>query len=376
MQFLSLYSYNFRNLAAGTLATPALINVFYGANAQGKTNLLEAFYYAACGLSHRTKNEEELIRLGCKEMAVALDYRLEGSSHQLKLKRYAEQPASRGRKEISLDGAKIPPRLHYRASSVVLFAPEDLSMVKGEPALRRRYLDMQLSQTDPLYLDLLLRYNKVLQQRNKLLKELREAALPPSLLQPWDEEFCRLAAALVEKRVAAVAKLRDLAAAIYASLAGNGEALELSYQARVDREDFTTVRKGWEAEDYASLLGKRQQEDIARGSTGLGPHRDELLLALGGALSLRSFGSQGQQRSCALALKLAQLEYSREERGDYPVLLLDDVMSELDSQRREHLLRFIDGRVQTFITVNDRELIPELAGSAFFQIRDGQVEAV
>ena len=368
MKITSLYSYNFRNLASCDLALGAMVNVFYGANAQGKTNLLEALYYASCGLSHRTGNEEELIKIGERELSVFIDYEDERSKHRLKVKRWQE--GTRGRKEIEADGARIAPKAHYRSSSVVLFAPEDLLMVKGEPALRRRYLDMQLSQTDPLYLDLLLRYNKTVQQRNKLLKDIRDEGAPLSLLLPWDEEFCRLAAAIAAKRLAAIEVLKEIAAAVYSSLSDHKESLELAYRIKED-SSFSEERPT--AETYAALLDARRREDIGRGSTGIGPHRDDLLLALSPALNMRSFASQGQQRCCVLALKLAQLEYSRREKGNFPMLLLDDVMSELDGDRRKRLLHFIDGKVQTFITVNDKALIPPLPGSAFFRVREGRV---
>ena len=377
MKITDLYAVNFRNYASCRLRVPAMINVFYGRNAQGKTNILEAVFYGAFGMSHRTAAEEELLRLGCGEMAVGLGYESFTGGHEIKIKRI--NGGSRVKKEIFLDGAKVRPKEHYGALNAVMFSPEDLQLVKGEPALRRRFLDMQIAQTDPVYYDLLVKYNRVLQQRNRLLKEVRDHGADAALLQPWDREFVLLAASLVKKRLAAVSKLRQIAAVIYGSIAGQEE--ELAAGCEIKGNDGQLLHpepeeaKAFDSVFYAGLLAARRKIDILRGSTGIGPHRDDVRLLLNG-LPLKAFGSQGQQRSGALALKLSQLEYVRRETGEFPVLLLDDVMSELDNSRRARLLEFIDGRVQTFITVNDRELIPGLPGSAYFEVSSGTVKEI
>lgn len=372
MKINRLYAVNFRNYSSCELSLPSMINVFYGANAQGKTNLLEAIFYSAFGLSHRTTAEEELLRLGTEAMAAGVEYESYSGRHEVRLKKYRQQ--ERWKKEILLDGAKVRPREHYGALNAVMFSPEDLQLVKGEPALRRRFFDMQISQTDPVYYDLLVKYNRVLLQRNRLLKEPRAEGGSGAALRPWDEEFIRLAAGITKKRLAALAKLEGIAGDIYASITSNKEQLAVRYELKANNGQLL-----YPADDaacgedfYRRSLAERQRIDILRGNTGVGPHRDDLQLLLNGT-SLRSFGSQGQQRSGALALKLSQLEYVRRQLGEFPVLLLDDVMSELDNSRRAQLLLFIDGRVQTFITVNDRELIPALAGNAYFKIENGVI---
>ncbi|WP_293728597.1 DNA replication/repair protein RecF [uncultured Phascolarctobacterium sp.] len=372
MKINRLYAVNFRNYSSCELSLPSMINVFYGANAQGKTNLLEAIFYSAFGLSHRTTAEEELLRLGSEAMAAGVEYESYSGRHEVKLKKYRQQ--ERWKKEILLDGAKVRPREHYGALNAVMFSPEDLQLVKGEPALRRRFFDMQISQTDPVYYDLLVKYNRVLLQRNRLLKELRDEGGSSAALRPWDEEFIRLAAGITKKRLTALAKLEGIVSDIYASITSNKEQLAVRYELKANNGQLL-----YPADDaacgedfYRRSMAERQRVDILRGNTGVGPHRDDLQLLLNGT-SLRSFGSQGQQRSGALALKLSQLEYVRRQLGEFPVLLLDDVMSELDNSRRAQLLRFIDGRVQTFITVNDRELIPALAGNAYFKIENGVI---
>ena len=305
-------------------------------------------------------------------MAVGIEFASFSGTHEVKLKKYRQQ--QKWKKEIWLDGAKVRPKEHYGALNTVMFSPEDLQLVKGEPALRRRFFDMQISQTDPIYYDLLVKYNRVLLQRNRLLKELRDEGGRQEILQPWNQEFIKLATAITKKRLQALAKLEAIASEIYASITSNQEELKVRYELKANNGELLYPASAEELTEsfYAKALAERERIDILRGNTGIGPHRDDLQLLLNG-LSLRSFGSQGQQRSGALALKLSQLEYVRREIGEFPILLLDDVMSELDDSRRAQLLLFIDGRVQTFITVNDRELIPDLVGNAYFRIENGVI---
>ncbi len=372
MKISSLYAVNFRNYTQCQLKLASMINVFYGKNAQGKTNILEAIFYGAFGLSHRTSTEEDLLKLGTDAMAVGIEFASFSGTHEVKLKKYRQQ--QKWKKEIWLDGAKVRPKEHYGALNTVMFSPEDLQLVKGEPALRRRFFDMQISQTDPIYYDLLVKYNRVLLQRNRLLKELRDEGGRQEILQPWNQEFIKLATAITKKRLQALAKLEAIASEIYASITSNQEELKVRYELKANNGELLYPASAEELTEsfYAKALAERERIDILRGNTGIGPHRDDLQLLLNG-LSLRSFGSQGQQRSGALALKLSQLEYVRREIGEFPILLLDDVMSELDDSRRAQLLLFIDGRVQTFITVNDRELIPDLVGNAYFRIKNGVI---
>lgn len=373
MKISKLYVVNFRNYNQCTLNVSSTINVLYGHNAQGKTNLLEAIYYGSFGLSHRTSTEEELLKWNCNEMAVGVDYESFTGNHAIKIKRFKQ--LEKIKKEIFLDGVKVRPKEHYGSLNTVMFSPEDLQLIKGEPALRRRFFDMQISQTDPIYYDLLLKYNRVLQQRNKLLKDLREFGGKRDILFTWDKEFCSLAAKITKKRLLALEKMEKIASNIYSSLTSNKEEIKVAYELKGNSGNLiypNSIEQCSEA-FYLDLLQEREQVDILRGNTGIGPHRDDLQILLNG-MSIKSFGSQGQQRTGALALKLSQLEYVKQEIGEFPILLLDDVMSELDNQRRSQLLLFIDGRVQTFITVNDKELIPELANNAYFKISSGAIE--
>ncbi|MBR4958496.1 MAG: DNA replication/repair protein RecF [Phascolarctobacterium sp.] len=372
MKINKIYAVNFRNYSSCNLDFSSMINVFYGQNAQGKTNILEAIFYSAFGMSHRTFTEDDLLKISCREMAVGVEYESFSGDHDIKIKKY--QQLGRSKKEIFLDGTKVRPKEHYGSLNVVMFSPEDLQLVKGEPSLRRRFFDMQIAQTDPIYYDLLVKYNRVLQQRNKLLKEIRDNGGNQQQLEPWNKEFIVLATAIAKKRQLALEKLQAIAGEIYASITGNKETLTIKYELKANNGELLYPESDFSAWEmfYTNKLKERERIDILRGNTGIGPHRDDIVLLLNG-MSLKSFGSQGQQRSGALALKLSQLEYVRREIGEFPVLLLDDVMSELDNSRRAQLLLFIDGRVQTFITVNDRELIPELEGNAYFEIMQGSV---
>ena len=372
MKLNKVYAVNFRNYSSYTLDIKAMINVFYGRNAQGKTNLLEAIFYSAFGLSHRTSKEEELMKIASNEMAVGVEYSNFTGNHNIKIKKY--QLSNSTKKEILLDGVKVKPKEHYGNLNVVMFSPEDLQLVKGEPALRRRYFDMQISQTDPVYYDLLVQYNRVLQQRNQLLKDIRESKAVPGMLEVWNDRFAELAFRITEKRIAALQKLKLISEKIYSSITSNEEILTIKYEQKANNKTLLYPEKAEECsrEFYLKGLKEREQLDIYRGNTGIGPHRDDIAILING-ISMKAFGSQGQQRSGALALKLSQIEYIFQEIGEYPLLLLDDVMSELDNNRRSQLLLFIDGKVQTFITVNDKELIPDLPLNAYFKISEGNI---
>ena len=373
MKIKGLYLHNFRNYGLCSLQFPAMVNIFYGKNAQGKTNLLEAIFYASFGMSHRTFQEDDLFGDGRREMAVKADFTSFDSDYEIKIKRYEQN--GRIKKELLLDNVNIRAKKHYGTLNTVMFSPEDLQLIKGEPQQRRRFFDMQIAQTDKAYYELLVKYNRLLQQRNRLLKEIRDNNGDKGQLNLWNNELSASAARIVKKRLAALEELLVIASGIYASIAGGSETMLINYALKTSN-DFILQQSDkseneWQ-EFYLKELHERQALDILRGNTSIGPHRDDLFFYVSGKL-LKSFGSQGQQRSAALALKLAQLEYVKNNTGEYPVLLLDDVMSELDSERRTHLLKFIDGRVQTFITVNDKHLIPELNNNDYFYIENGKV---
>lgn len=375
MRLENLRLLHFRNYEQVSIPLGHNITIFYGDNAQGKTNLLEGIHTAARGFSFRTRHEEELPSFGAEEWAAELQYRDRYGSSRLLVKRYPVR--GRMKKENLLNGNPVTPREQYGLVNLVLFTPDDLQLVKGDPALRRKFLDMEIAQVSPVYYDLLAQYNRVLQQRNRFLKQCRDREkLEEAQLLVWDGALAQLAAVILDHRLQALSGILQAARQVYDGITGTQEALTLSYvQKRGDGEETVRENPGpgaWEG-FYREQLRLRHRLDYLRGYTSLGPHRDDLEIFHEGR-SLRAYGSQGQQRTAALALKLSELEFIRSVREEYPVLLLDDVLSELDQHRREKLLGFINGTVQTFLTVNDRHLAPVDGDVAAYRVREGRLE--
>ena len=369
MQITELTLRSYRSYETLHLAFDPGVQIFLGANAQGKTNIIEALYYAAFGRSHRTSSDAELIRVGADGAHIGLSFRRHDVPGELSF------TFARGaRRRITYAGESLRQRDLVGLLPMVLFSPEDLFLVKGAPALRRRYLDAELSQASPAYYGELLRYTRILKQRNAVLKDIRERLAAPDDLPPWDAQLAKSAAYIVTRRIAAVAQLGALSARVQAVLAA-GEELALAYEiAGVGAEDFaeddmTESLHVW----YNKMLCEGRARDIARAATGVGPHLDDLVLRVGG-MSLRSYGSQGQQRTGALALKLAELFYLQENIGEAPILLLDDVMSELDADRRRALLDFIrHEHIQTFITATDAAYFPTERMGTYRYVEAGTV---
>ena len=369
MQITELTLRSYRSYETLHLAFDPGVQIFLGANAQGKTNIIEALYYAAFGRSHRTSSDAELIRVGEDGAHIGLSFRRHDVPGELSF-----TFAHGVRRRITYAGESLRQRDLVGILPMVLFSPEDLFLVKGAPALRRRYLDAELSQASPAYYGELLRYTRILKQRNAVLKDIRERLAAPEELPPWDAQLARSAAYIVTRRIAAVAQLGALSARVQAVLAA-GEELALAYEiAGAGAEDFaeddmTESLHVW----YNKMLCEGRARDIARAATGVGPHLDDLVLRVGG-MSLRSYGSQGQQRTGALALKLAELFYLQENIGEAPILLLDDVMSELDADRRRALLDFIrHEHIQTFITATDAAYFPAERMGTYRYVEAGTV---
>jgi len=374
MKIDTLKLVNFRNYENCSVAFDKMITVFYGKNGQGKTNLLESIFYGAFGLSHRTGKEEDMMKFSSGGMAVMLEFKKEDRPHSIKIKRYEEQ--GKNHKEIKIDGKKTTAKNHYGYLNAIMFSPEDLQIVKGDPALRRRFLDMEISQTDPIYYDLLVRYRRLIKQRNSLLKMIREQNIAQDQLDIWDEEISNINAGILLKRLENIKKLKEICIPVFYALSDNTDELDMKYEVKANNGEIlypeeTSLKKI--KEFYYKSIRERRYKDIMQGNTGVGIHRDDLKTFINGADS-KSFASQGQQRCCALALKLSQIEYVKKVCGEYPVLLLDDVMSELDVFRRKQLIGFISDKVQTFITVNDKSLIPDFHSSHYFEIENGKIK--
>lgn len=354
---------NFRNYVNLTLDFTDSINIFIGENAQGKTNILESIYYGAMGHSHRTNTDTELIRWQEEGASISIFFSRLSIENSLLFKFSTQQ-----KKEIISNHYAIKPKQLMGLLNVVLFSPEDLMLIKGMPAMRRRFLDMEISQVSPAYYQQLLKYNRIVAQRNTLLKKIRENKEKPDMLDAWDEQLSVVASQIVKKRQEAIKKLAMLANLMHRKITDSKENLTVIYQ----KHGIDAVNNNSLAEEYKSKLLQCRQNDIWRGSTSVGPHKDDLILSVNG-INLRTFGSQGQQRTGVLALKLAELEFIKSETGEYPVLLLDDVMSELDASRREHLILFIQDRVQTFITATEEKYFPDRKFGKFHHVVNGMI---
>jgi DNA replication and repair protein RecF len=365
----------FRNYVTLDMDLSHDLTVIYGRNAQGKTNLLEGLYYAAMGFSFRTRHDEELIKFGCSSCAAEILYEDRYGENKLLVKRNLVK--GRGKKEVLLNDVPISSKEHYGSLNLVLFTPDDLQLVKGDPMLRRRFLNMEIAQTNRMYYEALQKYNHVLLQRNKFLRQCQEHEyLEEGQLEVWDAELSKVAAWILRERLQALKDIGLAACSVYGKITEEKEHLSLQYvQKRAEGEeilDIGHVMDDWEG-FYREELKKRHRLDYIRGYTSLGPHRDDLKILEGGR-SLKSFGSQGQQRTAALALKLSELEFIHNIKEEYPILLLDDVLSELDVSRRKMLLEGMNGMVQTLLTVNDRLLATSEGDCIFFEVKEGTLQ--
>ena len=354
---------NYRNYSSLHLELSPYINIFLGQNAQGKTNIVESVYYASLGHSHRTRTDTDLISWEESEGNFRVSFDRMGTSHLLDVRFSREK-----RRTIFHNERPIPPKELVGILNTVLFSPEDLFLIKGAPAGRRHFLDGEISQASPSYYKELLQYNRILAQRNTLLKRIREHKAKPAMLEPWDAQFSSSAAKITAKRQESVKKLNMLANLMHRRISQNKENLSVSYKIH----EAGSVEKSLETW-YNEKMESEREKDIFRGSTGVGPHHDDVVLEVNG-INLRSFGSQGQQRTGVLALKLAELEFLRSETGEYPILLLDDVMSELDASRRGQLLDFLRReRIQTLITATEEDCFPGRDTGTYYDVKQGTV---
>ena len=366
MHIYTLHLRNYRNYCDLELKFDPNINVFLGQNAQGKTNIIEAVYYASLGRSHRTHTDTDLIRWEQPAALVQLGFTRLGVENKLEF-----QFSRSKRRRILLNDHPIRPKDLVGSLNTVLFSPEDLFLIKGAPAQRRRFLDGEISQASPAYYHELAKYTKIITQRNNLLKKIRERKAGMDMLELWDVQLVESAVKITLKRLEAVRKLNMLANLMQRRISGNLENLSISYDIHGSQgNDVTNDLRSW----YNKELASHREIDIIRGSTGRGPHLDDIILTVNG-INLRSFGSQGQQRTGVLSLKLAELEFLRSETGEYPVLLLDDVMSELDASRRSQLMDFIfRERIQTMITATDGAYFPQERIGTYYQVAAGQIK--
>ncbi len=366
MRVTSLHLYNFRNYPRLEVRFAAGPNLFVGRNAEGKTNILEALFFLATTRSHRTSHDQELITWGQESLvARAVLQRAAGPST-------VELQLQERRKRARLNGAAQNRLLDFVGQlKAVLFSPEDLQLLKGSPQLRRRFLDLQLGQTSRPYLHHLQEYTRSLSHRNALLR--REPAPTAGELEVWDEQLAQHGAQLLARRADAVEALREQAVHYHREVTSGREELQVSYQPGLPGWQ-PAAEEGAAARHLAAELLRRRRQDLARRTTLVGPHRDDIALHLNGR-DARLYASQGQQRSAVLALKLAELHYITRVSGEPPVLLLDDVTSELDLERRRFLLQVVPSAAQLFMTATETtDLDPGwLRGANVFGVQAGRL---
>jgi DNA replication and repair protein RecF len=358
---------HYRNYDKLQLQFDDKVNVIIGENAQGKTNLMEAIYVLAFSKSHRTPKDKELIQWD-QEYA-----KIEGNILKRKQRFPLEIVLSSKGKKAKLNHLEQKRLSDYiGALNVVMFAPEDLNLVKGSPQIRRRFIDMEIGQIQPVYIYHLGQYQKILKQRNHLLKLLQRRQADPTMLDVLTEQLITHAAIILEKRFLFLGLLRKWAQPIHQGITTGLEMLDIEYLSNLDvseESDKETLRIAYE-EKFSAL----RTREVERGTTLAGPHRDDLSFYVNGK-DVQAFGSQGQQRTTALSLKLAEIELIHKEVGDYPILLLDDVLSELDDSRQSHLLETIQGKVQTFVSTTNVSGIQHdtLRQAELFNIQAGKL---
>ena len=329
--------HNFRNYENLNLPLADQVNIFYGDNAQGKTNILESIYVCSTTKSHKGSKDRDMIKIGEEEGHIRMHLEKKGVPHRIDM--HLKKNKTKG---VAIDGIPIKKSTElFGLMNVVFFSPEDLSMIKNGPGERRRFMDLELCQLNKLYLYYLSNYNKILIQRNNLLKQISFNSSLKDTLDIWDRQLCECGTKIIESRAQFISEMNELVGEIHSNLSGGREKLSISYEPSVLQTDM------------AEKLEKSREQDIYRKATGYGPHRDDISFFVGNE-NLKLFGSQGQQRTAALSLKLAEIELVRKKIGENPVLLLDDVLSELDRKRQHQLLNSMEG-IQTMITCTGLE---------------------
>lgn len=348
---------NFRNYEKLNIEPVQGVNILTGDNAQGKTNILEAVFFCAYGRSHRTTRDKEMQRFDAPFTQVSVKVKREPVDKQIVLRFNSES-----RKFIEVNGRKIT-RIPDLLGNlyVIMFSPEDLKIVKETPGTRRRFLDMEISALDKFYYHDLVSYNKVIQERNNLLKM---RSVDRTVLDVYDTNAAQYGARIIQRRLEYIEQLNTKARPIHHEITGGKEEIEIVYRTSLD------PTKPLEA-SLKQLLAEHRRHDMDRAATSVGPHRDDFAILINGA-DARTFGSQGQQRTVILTLKFASLWIIRELTGEFPVLLLDDVLSELDLSRQNFILSSIEG-IQTIITMTGYENIEKrlIEGARVFQIKEG-----
>ena len=326
---------NFRNYEKEQINLEKKINIFYGQNAQGKTNIIEAIFLCSLGKSFRTKKDNEMIKLNEQNAIVEIEYEKSDRDGKIKIE-------IGNKKNIYLNGIKIKKLSELLGNlNIVIFTPDDINILKGGPQNRRKFLDIMISQLRPNYMHILNLYIKTMDQRNIYLRQIKEEHKDENLLEIWDEKLAEYAIKICEYRKEFIEKIIKKLDIIHKNITNGEEQIELEYVTECDSK-----------EKYLKLLKERRKLDIIKGFTTKGVHRDDFMIYIN-KKDIKIFGSQGQNRTAMLSLKLAELQVIYDEIGEYPILLLDDFMSELDRTRRKNFLENIEG-TQVIITGTEK----------------------
>ncbi|EOC99436.1 DNA replication/repair protein RecF [Caldisalinibacter kiritimatiensis] len=336
---------NFRNYHTLDITLNNKLNLFLGNNAQGKTNLLESIYIASAGKSYRTNRDKELINLNEEQAYIGLELEKNNINKMIEIKFEKNKPKRVKVNSVELD--KVSDIIGVL--NVVIFSPEDLKLVKEGPSQRRDFLNNEISQIKPKYRYNINRYKKILIQRNNLLKIMQNDRKKGKIIEVWNEQLADLGSQIIISRIGFLENMSIISNNIHKKITGDLENLSLRYMSSLN------IDNSWNKQEikqkFLNELEKNLDKDIERGTTTIGPHRDDIKILIDG-VDCRVFGSQGQQRTAALSLKLAEVQLIKNEVGEYPVLLLDDVLSELDYNRRSFLLSAFKN-IQTIITSTD-----------------------
>jgi len=353
---------NFRNYIHLDMEFHKKVNILLGKNAQGKTNLIEAIYLSSIGKSFRTSKDAEMIKFDADYAKVKIVSIKNDESTQLEITIKKEG------KEVKKEGHKLSKTAEMLDHVyVVVFSPEDLRIVKDEPEKRRKFIDRELCQLKPVYYDDLLVYKKTLHQRNALLKEKN---VNDEMMDVWDEALCEAGTKIIMRRDEFIKKMNIISREIHREITNHKENFEIIYDANIGyRENRENLK-----EIYRKKMEGARKNDLYRGTTSMGPHRDDLKLLING-IDSRNYGSQGQQRTAALSLKLAEIKLIEEEKNEKPILILDDVLSELDSTRQKYLIHALQD-LQIFITTTEISdfLEKSLIEKEIFVVSDGRIE--
>lgn len=353
----------FRNLENLDLELSSGVNIFFGDNAQGKTNILESIYYCSLGKSHRTNKDKELIMWNSKNAFIKAYISRERLDKNIEIKIFED-----GKKGIKINSIRINKILELLGVlNVIMFSPEDLKIVKESPSYRRHFIDIEICKLNSKYYYNLIQYNKVLTERNLLLKKFRNNASIKDMVDIYDEQLAEFGANIIKERVKYLNDLNKKGKVIHSSITSSNEDIDFNY--------ITSVKKIENSySELKELLSKSFEKDFERGITSYGPHRDDFSIKING-IDARSYGSQGQQRTSILTMKFASLEIVKDQIGEYPVLLLDDVLSELDLSRQKYILSSIN-KYQTIITCTGIENVNYdlYENASMFYVSKGKVE--